>query len=140
MSEAILNRKDFESLSEDYRWEYIDGLYKMIKRLTIRANKQCEECESEMLAADDINIDLLFEDWRECAKHCDECGKEEKRVMCNTQFELINLIANSLTELRRRQNNISNLVLKRDKSGSKLLKKQEELMKKEEERSETIFS
>ena len=112
----------------------------MIKRLTIRANKNCEACEAEMLVEDDINIDLLFEDWRECSNHCDECGKEERVYMCNIQFELINLIANSLTELRRRQNNLANMVLKRDKSGSKVLKKQEELMKKEEERSETIFS
>lgn len=112
----------------------------MIRRLNIRAEKNCEACEAEMLAEDDINIDLLFEDWRECANHCDECGKEEKVYMCNMQFELINLIANSLAELRRRQNALANIVLKRDKSGSKLLKRQEDFLKKDEERSETIFS
>ena len=57
MSENLLNRKDFESLTEDFKWEYVDGLYKTIKSLRIQADKNCEECESEMLAMDDINID-----------------------------------------------------------------------------------
>ena len=76
MSEAFLNRKEFESLSEDFKWEYVDGLIKSMKKLRLKADKNCEECESEMLAVDDINIDLLFEDWRDCAENCGTCGKE----------------------------------------------------------------
>ena len=140
MSEGILNRKEFEELSEDYRWEYIDGLYKTMKRLQIKAEKNCEECESEILAMDDINIDLLFEDWRECAEHCNECGKEEKLNMCNTQFELINLIANSLAQLRARQNALANMVLKKDERGAKLLKKQEEDIENAKKNVEGLFS
>lgn len=93
-----------------------------------------------MLAMDDINIDLLFEDWRVCAERCEECGKEEKLIMCNTQFELINLIANSLAELRTRQNTLANMVLKKDERGSKLLKKQEELRKRAEKHAEELFA
>jgi len=142
MSEALslLNKKEFESLSEDYKWEYVDGLHKTIKRLQIKADKNCEACESDMLAMDDINIDLLFEDWRECAEHCDECGKEEQMVMCHTQFELINLIANSLAELRSRQNAIASMVLKKDERGAKLLKKQEEEIEIAKKKSEGLFS
>ena len=140
MSEALLNKKEFESLKEDYKWEYVDGLHKTIGRLQIKADKNCAECEVELLAVDDINIDLLFEDWRECAEHCDECGKEEQVVMCHTQFELINLIANSLAELRSRQNALASLVLKRDERGAKLLKKQEEEIERAKEKSEGLFS
>jgi hypothetical protein len=140
LSEAFLSKKEFESLSEDFKWEYVDGLIKSMKKLQIKADKNCEECESEMLAMDDINIDLLFEDWRECAEHCDKCGKEEKVNMCNTQFELINLLANSLAELRSRQNGIANLVLKKDERGSKLLKKQEEDIEQAKKQTAGLFS
>ena len=126
MSEVLLSEDEFEDLNDEYKWNYVHGLYKIIKLLQIRADKNCEECESEMLAMDDINIDLLFEDWRECSNHCDECNKETRTVMCQAQFELVNLIANSLAELRRRQNALANLVIKKDSRGSKLLKKMEE--------------
>jgi len=126
MSEVFLSQEEFENFKEEDKWNYIDGLYKTINRLQIRADKNCEECESEMLAMDDINIDLLFEDWRECSNHCDECNKDTRTIMCQAQFELINLIANSLAELRRKQNILTSLVIKRDSRGSKLLKKMEE--------------
>jgi hypothetical protein len=78
---------------------------------------------------------LFFQDWRECANHCEECGEEEKRNMCQLQFELMNHIANSLLELNRKQNLLTQIVLKKDESGSKLLKefleKKEESMKKD---------
>lgn len=93
-----------------------------------------------MLAVDDINVDLLFEDWRECSENCDTCGREERVYMCNMQFELINLLANSLSELRDRQNSLANLVLKKDEDGAKLLKKTINRLEKEKERSVSIFS
>lgn len=139
MSEVLLSEDEFEDLNDEYKWNYVDGLYKTIRRLQIRADKNCEECESEMLAMDDINIDLLFEDWRECSNHCDECNKETRTVMCQAQFELINLIANSLAELRRRQNVLANLVIKRDSRGSKLLKKMEEDRELAEKKAASIY-
>lgn len=139
MSEVLLSESEFENLKEEDKWNYIDGLYKTIKRLQIRADKNCEACESEMLAVDDINIDLLFEDWRECSNHCDECNKETRTVMCQTQFELVNLIANSLAELRRRQNALANMVLKKDSRGSKLLKKMEEDRELAEEKAASLY-
>ena len=59
--------------------------------------------------------------------YCEECGEEEKRNMCHIQFELMNHIANTLLELQRKQNVLTQLLLKRDETGSKLLK---EFMKK----------
>jgi len=139
MSEVFLSQDEFENLKEEDKWNYIDGLYKTIKRLQIRADKNCEECESEMLAVDDINIDLLFEDWRECSNHCNECNKETRTVMCQAQFELVNLIANSLAELRRRQNALANMVLKKDSRGSKLLKKMEEDRELAEQKAASLY-
>ncbi|MFX1259427.1 MAG: hypothetical protein ACFFAN_16355, partial [Promethearchaeota archaeon] len=66
--------------------------------------------------------------------------KEEQINMCQLQFELMNHIANTLLELQRKQNLITQLVLKRDETGSKLLKefvkKKEELKKKNKEANE----
>ncbi|MGB5911127.1 MAG: hypothetical protein WBH31_08045, partial [Promethearchaeia archaeon] len=52
------------------------------------------------------------------------------RNMCHIQFELMNHIANTLLELQRKQNVLTQLLLKRDETGSKLLK---EFMKKKED-------
>ena len=50
--------------------------------------------------------------------------------MCETQFQLMNHIANTLLELQRKQNVLTQIVLKRDETGSKLLK---DFMKKKED-------
>ena len=47
-----------------------------MKDLKVRADKNCSECKMNMLMAEDLNIDYLFEDWRGCSEHCDECGEE----------------------------------------------------------------
>ncbi|HEY0087353.1 MAG TPA: hypothetical protein VGB37_00840, partial [Candidatus Lokiarchaeia archaeon] len=59
-----------------------------------------------------------------------ECGEEEKKNMCQTQFELMNHIANTLLEIQRKQNLLTKLVIKRDEKGSELLK---EFVKKKED-------
>jgi hypothetical protein len=138
--EARLTRKEFEELKEDFKWEFVSGLYKLIDDLQIKADKNCEECEAVMLAVDDLNIDLLFEDWRNCAENCDHCTKDVQKQMCQTQFELINLLANSLASLRQRQNGLANLVLKRDSKGAKLLKQAEDDQKAAEEKAAGLFS
>ncbi len=50
--------------------------------------------------------------------------------MCQLQFELMNHIANTLLEIQRKQNLLTQIVLKRDETGSALLK---DFMKKKEE-------
>jgi len=144
MAEDIidLTEEEFKSLSEKDKWELLLTIKKIVQDLKIRADKNCEECEKTFLTAEDINIDLFFEDWRDCADHCDECGEEEKRNMCQLQFELINHIANSLLDLQRKQNLLTQLVLKRDQVGSKLLndfmKKTEEL-KENDKRADNMY-
>jgi len=139
MSEVLLSEEEFKKLEEGFKWNYISGLYKIIKRLQIKADKNCEECESEMLGIDDINVDLLFEDWRECSNHCEECGKEERTNMCQVQFELMNLIATSLAELRGRQNALASMVIKKDGRGSKLLKKMEEERESAKKKTASLY-
>lgn len=137
MSEDLdfLTEEEFKELPENEKWDLIQNIKKVIQDLRIRAEKNCEECEKTFLTAEDINIDLFFQDWRACAENCEECGDEEKVNMCQIQFELMNHIANTLLEIQRKQNMLTQLVLKRDETGSKLLKefskKKEEIEKKE---------
>ena len=130
-----LTFKEFQKLSENEKWKLVQSVKKIMKDLKIRADKNCEECEKNLLSVDDINIDMFFQDWRECSNHCNECGEEEKINMCQLQFELINHIANTLLELQRKQNLLTQIILKRDETGSTLLKefkkKKEEIEKKE---------
>lgn len=125
-----LTEKEFRELSETEKWRLLETIKKLIRDLKIKADKNCEDCEKNLLTVDDVNIDLFFQDWRSCAEYCDECGEEEKRNMCHIQFELMNHIANTLLELQRKQNVLTQLILKRDETGSKLLK---EFMKKKED-------
>ncbi|MFW9947990.1 MAG: hypothetical protein ACFFDX_14290 [Candidatus Odinarchaeota archaeon] len=125
-----LTEKEFMELSETEKWKLMESIKKLIRDLKIKADKNCEDCEKNLLTVDDVNIDLFFQDWRSCAEYCEECGEEEKRNMCHIQFELMNHIANTLLELQRKQNVLTQVVLKRDETGSKLLK---EFMKKKED-------
>ncbi len=126
-----LTLEEFKKLNENDKWKLIQVVKKTIQDLKIRADKNCEGCEKTLLSVDDINIDMFFQDWRDCSEHCDEeCGDEEKINMCQLQFELMNHIANTLLDLQRKQNMLTQIVLKRDESGSQLLK---DFMKKKEE-------
>ena len=140
MVEEIDDFDEFKNLSETDKWKVIQTLRKMIVDLRVKADKNCEECEKNLLSVDDINIDMFFEDWRECTEHCNECGEEEKIYMCEVQFQLMSHIANSLLEIQRKQNLLTQIVLKRDETGSKLLKdfmkKKEELDKKDKDSSD----
>jgi len=128
-----MDYEEFKKISETDKWKIVQTLRKMVLDLKIKADKNCEECEKNLLSADDLNIDMFFEDWRECSEHCSECGEEEKIYMCEIQFQLMNHIANSLLELQRKQNLLTQLVLKRDETGSQLLK---DFMKKKEAQDE----
>ncbi len=136
-----LTLEEFKKLNENDKWKLIKVIKKNVQDLKIRADKNCEECEKTLLSVEDINIDMFFQDWRECAEHCDEeCGEEEKINMCQLQFELMNHIANTLLDLQRKQNMLTQIVLKRDESGSQLLKdfikKKEEIEKKDKSSGE----
>jgi len=144
MTEEIinLNEKEFKSLSDSDKWKLLQSIKSIVKDLQIRADKNCEECKKTFLTHQDINIDLFFQDWRECKERCEECGEEEKRNMCQIQFELMNHIANSLLEVQRKQNLLTELVMKRDDAGSKLLNefaKKAEALKKKEKRADDMF-
>ena len=132
MTEEILdfNENEFKELSEKDKWGLILTIKKVIEELKVKADKNCAECEKTFLTPEDVNIDLFFQDWRECSEHCEECGEEEKINMCQVQFELMNHIANTLLEIQKKQNMLTQIVLKRDESGSKLLK---DFIKKKEE-------
>lgn len=103
---------------------------KIVEDLEVRAMRNREECEKTALSTHDVNIDLFFEDWRECANHCDECSKEDQRTMCEIQFQLLNHISNTLINLQEKHNLLTNIVLKKDEKGSELL----QAFKKEYER------
>jgi len=132
MAEEIIGitEEEFREINDKEKWQLMQTIKKLIQDLKIKAEKNCEECEHNLLSVDDINIDLFFQDWRSCTEQCEECGEEEKRNMCQLQFELMNHIANSLLELQRKQNILTQLILKQDETGSKLLK---DFMKKKED-------
>ena len=137
-----LTEKEFKELSDIEKWKLIQNIKKVVEDLRIRADKNCAECEKTFLTAEDINIDLFFQDWRGCAENCEECGEEEKTNMCTLQFELMNHIANTLLEIQRKQNLLTQLVLKRDETGSVLLKefkKSKDEIEKKSKRSDNMF-
>jgi hypothetical protein len=144
MAEEIidLTEREFNSLSKVEKWKLLQSIQSILKELKIRAEKNCGECEKTFLTHQDINIDLFFQDWRDCKERCDVCGEEEKRNMCQVQFELMNHIANSLLEVQRKQNLLTELVMKRDDAGSKLLEefmKKSEALRKKNRRAEDMF-
>ena len=64
----------------------------------------------------------MFEDWRECAHRCEECGKEEQRTMCALQFELTSSLAEEMNSLRNKINGLMKHLLKKDDEGRRLVK------------------
>ncbi len=144
MSEEIkqITKKFFLNLSEKEKWNFIETMKRIIEDLEIRANKNCEECEKTNLSTHDINIDLFFEDWRECSNHCDNCSREDQKRMCDLQFQLFNHLANSFLELHRRHNVLTKIVLKKDERGSELLeefKKLHEKKKKSDKLADDLY-
>lgn len=119
---VFLEKEEFNSLTSKQKWEFVDSLRRAIKDLLIMAEKNCSECEQYHLSPNDLNIDFMFEDWRECADHCEECGKEEKRIMCALQFELINSLAEEMNSLRSKINGLMKHLLKKEDDGRELVK------------------
>jgi hypothetical protein len=63
--------------------------------------------------------------------------------MCDLQFQLMNHIANSLVNLRERQNALAKLVFKRDEKGAELLEKiakeKEKTKKREKDKDRSLY-
>jgi len=60
-------------------------------------------------------------------------------MMCDLQFQLMNLLANSLSELRERQNALANIVLRKYEDGANLLKKIAQEKKKSEDKTKGLY-
>lgn len=133
----FLTKKEFTSLTDKEKWQYVKHLVKTVKSLDIMADKNCSECEKELITDKDVNVDLFFEDWRDCSEHCDECGKEEQIYICNLQMNIINHIINEIGAVRKRLNSIAELIFKKDKAGTKLLKKLDKKLEKEKQQKKT---
>ena len=75
MAEEIIElaEKEFRELNEKEKWQLMQAIKSILQDLMIKAEKNCEKCEHNLLSVDDINIDLFFQDWRSCGEHCDEC-------------------------------------------------------------------
>lgn len=129
MDYVLLSSKEFDELTEKEKWHYVESLHRILKDLEIKAEKNCGECEKHLITADDVNIDLLFEDWRECSDHCDECNKEDKKNMCDLQFQLMSHLADSICVLREKLNTFIKLVLTKDDSGKKIVNIAKEIVK-----------
>jgi len=117
----FLKEKDFKELADVEKWKLIQVLKKQMEQLQIEADKNCKECSSRMLTVSDVNIEMFFEDWRVCSDNCKVCNKKDRSNMCDLQFQIMSHIANSLLDLEKKQNLLTELVMKRDDSGSKIL-------------------
>ncbi|MFX0077144.1 MAG: hypothetical protein ACFE96_16990, partial [Candidatus Hermodarchaeota archaeon] len=101
---AFLTKKEFRELSEKDKWVYVKSLKKTIQDLNIQAEKNCSECEKNLLSPEDVNLELFFEDWRNCKENCENCGKEEQRMMCDLQHNIINHLTNEFYDLKKKVN------------------------------------
>lgn len=139
MSEYI-EEDVFKSLDDESKWDYIKHLIKQMENLKVMAQKNCEECEKYHLTSHDVNVDLLFEDWRECKDHCHECSIKDQVFMCQLQFDLMNHLANSIIQLQNKLNGFVRVLLSKEEKGRLLLERFEKMMEQEEEKSSSMIS
>ena len=133
----FLTKKEFEKLKDNSKWNYIEGLLKILKDTKIMADKNCDDCIYRLQTTSDVNIELFFEDWRNCSDNCDECGIEQLKEMCQVQFELMSHIANSLINIQNRQNMLVKFIYRKDESGKEILKK---MLKDSKKKTLTTYS
>lgn len=140
-----ISEKEFRELSPDQQWSLVQQASKIISQYRIQADKNCEECEKHLIDINDLNIDLLFEDWRFCKKTCDEtdkCPMEERIYMCDLQFNIMNHLAQGLMELKHKLNNVTKILLKRSDVGTQILdeaKKEADAIKRRNESAQTYY-
>jgi len=129
MSDKIgyISETDWEEMSPLDQWQYVQSIMKYARDvLEPRAEQNCEDCEANMLSAGDINIDFEFEDWRDCAEDCDNCNKEKQVALCNTQFEIINHLANEISNIHENHRHLVRIVFKKDEQLNKIYVKAQE--------------
>jgi hypothetical protein len=136
----FLDRNEFVELENKEKWNYIQSLMRLIKDYKIQAERNCLECENNLLTTHDLNIDMYFEDWRECADHCEECAKDDRVGMCDIQFNIVNHLANSLGNLEDKLNALAKIILYKNKDGQELIKKWEDEMNKASNKSKDTQS
>ena len=131
----FLAKNEFLEIENDDKWNYIQSLMKLINDYKIQAEKNCLECENNLLSSHDLNIDMYFEDWRECSEHCDKCSKDDRTTMCDTQLNVMNHMANSITNLEEKLNALTKVVLYKNQDGQELIEKWKEELDKESSKS-----
>ncbi len=134
---TLLSEEEFKELDDKSKWNYIQTLIKQIYDYKMMADKNCEDCIYRLQTSRDVNIDLFFDDWRECTNYCDECDVDKLKQMCDVQFQIMNHIANILFELQLKQNRLVQFMYRKDPKGKEILeemkKAHDEARKKEEE-------
>lgn len=139
---TLLSEEEFKELDNKSKWNYIQTLVKQIYDYKIMADKNCEDCIYRLQTSRDVNIDLFFDDWRECANNCDECDVDNLKQMCEVQFQIMNHIANTLFELQLKQNRLVQFMYRKDPKGKEIfdeMKKAHEEAQKREKRSDDMF-
>lgn len=116
-----ISEDEFNELDDKAKWKYILSLRQVMTDLNVMAEKNCADCEQYHTSSEDLNIGMLFEDWRDCSDNCDNCGKEERVYMCDLQFQLISHLADQLNSLRNKVNGIVKYMLKKTDAGENLL-------------------
>mgnify|MGYP001144652049 CR=1 FL=1 len=129
----FITEDEFKELEESVKWAYALSLEKIIKQLKPKAEKNCAECEKNYISAQDLNIDYLFEDWRECRNNCANCSIEDQRYMCQVQFQILNHLSQSLLDLKNQHRAIVQMIFRKDSKGSELLSRIENDLDKEDE-------
>jgi hypothetical protein len=127
---TLLTEEEFKELDAAAKWNYIEMLVKQLYEFKVMADHNCDECMYRLQTSRDVNVDLFFDDWRECAENCDNCGKEELVNMCSTQYQVLNHLANLVFEIQVKQNRLVQFLYKRDPKGQEIL---EEMKKAKEE-------
>ena len=139
---TLLSEEEFKELDDSAKWNYIGVLVKQLYELKVMADSNCEECMYKLQTSRDVNVDLFFDDWRECAKNCAECGQEELVNMCDTQHSIMNHLANLVFELQVKQNRLEQFLYKKDPQGQEILeemKKAKEEAQKKDKHADDMF-
>lgn len=139
---TLLTEEEFQELDAVAKWNYVEILIKQLYEFKVMADNNCEDCIYRLQTSRDVNVDLFFDDWRECAKNCDECGKEELVNMCDTQYQVLNHLANMVFEIQLKQNRLVQFLYKKDPKGQEILeemKKAKEEAQKRDKHADNMF-
>ena len=137
-----LSEDEFKELDDATKWNYVESLVKQTYEYKVMADQNCDECTYRLQTSRDVNVDLFFDDWRECAKNCEECTKEELVSMCDMQYQVMNHLANMVFEIQVKQNRLVQFLYKKDPKGQEILeemKKAKEEAQKKDKQADDMF-